>query len=103
MIENLIKSALGDKGSELLGGLDLSADTKQKALDLAQGSVMEGLKDSVMSGNFSEITKAFSGGTSSSLVRNIISKYGTNLISKLGFLNPFILGVFFGTTLNFLF
>jgi len=45
---------------------------------------MHGLTKSLSSGNIGDITKAFSGGTSSSLVQSIIANYGTSLIKKVG-------------------
>lgn len=84
MLKNLINDAIGSKGKEFVQGLDLSPDKQEKALDLAKDSVFDGLKDSVKSGGIGDITKAFSGGESSTLVQSITSNYGASLISKLG-------------------
>lgn len=83
MIENLIKSALSSEGGNILSQLGLGADKHEAAMDLAQDSVMGGLKESLLSGGISSITSAISGG-SGSLVNNIVSNYGASLISKLG-------------------
>lgn len=83
MIENLIKSALNSEGGNLLSKLGLDADKQGTAMDLAQESVMGGLKDSLLSGGLSSITSAISGG-SGSLIDGIVKNYGASLISKLG-------------------
>ena len=84
MIKNLISEALSANGVSMLEGFGLSSGKQDKALDLAKDSVLGGLTQSFQSGNIGEITKAFSGGSSSSLVQSIISTYGSKLISKLG-------------------
>ena len=84
MIKNLIANALQSEGSGLLAGLDLSSDIQGKAIDLAKDSVMGGMKNSLKAGNIHDITKAFSGGSSSSLVQTITNDYASKLISKLG-------------------
>jgi hypothetical protein len=84
MIKDLISKALGGEGAKLLEGMDLSSDMKDKALDLAKDSISDGLKESVAGGNIGNITSAFSGGSSSSLVQSITSNYGSSLITKLG-------------------
>lgn len=84
MIKDLITSVLGSEGSSLMQGFDLPADTQEKALDLAKDSVLDGISDTVSSGNIGAITQAFSGGSSSSLIQSIIAQYGSSLISKLG-------------------
>lgn len=84
MIKDLISKALSSEGAGLLEGLGLPSDMHKKALGLADDSVVSGLTDSLTSGNISDITSAFSGGSSSSLVQNIVSNYGSSLISKLG-------------------
>ncbi len=84
MIKDLISSALKSEGADLLKNFGLSSDKQEKAIDLAKDSVMGGLTKSLGSGNIGDITKAFSGGASSSLVQSIIANYGTSLISKLG-------------------
>lgn len=83
MIENLIKSALNSEGGNILSQLGLGADKQEDAMNLAQESVMGGLKDSLLSGGLGSITSAISGG-SGSLVNSIASNYGASLISKLG-------------------
>ncbi len=84
MIKNLINEALSANGTAMLDDLGLSSDKQDKAIDLAKDSVLGGLTQSFQSGNIGEITKAFSGGSSSSLVQSIISTYGSRLTSKLG-------------------
>lgn len=84
MIKDLISSALSSEGAGILEGLGLPSDKKDQALDLAKDNIMSGITDSVKSGGIGNITKAFSGGSSSSLVQSIISNYGSSLISKLG-------------------
>lgn len=84
MIKDLIGGFLGDEGSSLMKNFGLSEDKQGEALDLAKDSVMDGLSNSVSSGNIGDITKAFSGGSSSSLVQSITAQYGSSLISKLG-------------------
>lgn len=84
MIKDLISSALGSEGAGILEGLGLASDKQEQALDLAKDNVMAGITDTMKSGGIGDITKAFSGGTSSSLVQSIISNYGSSLISKLG-------------------
>lgn len=84
MIQELISKALNSEGVGMLNGLGLSDDKHEKAIDLAKESVLGGLTSSVTSGNISEITKAFSGGESSSLIKDVISNYGSSLVSKLG-------------------
>lgn len=88
MIQELISKALSSQGAGLLDGLGLSSDKQEKALDLAKDSVVGGLSNSLSSGGISEITKAFSGGGSSSLVQNVVADYGQSLISKLGVSAP---------------
>lgn len=84
MIKDLINSFLGGEGSSLMNDFGLSADNQEKASDLAKDSVLDGLSSSLSSGNIGDITKAFSGGSSSSLVQSITAQYGSSLISKLG-------------------
>ncbi len=84
MIKELLSSALKSQGPDLLNSLGLAPEKQDKALDLAKGSILGGLTDSLAGGGISNITKAFSSGTSSPLVQSIISNYGSDLISKLG-------------------
>ncbi|WP_372751341.1 hypothetical protein [Labilibaculum sp.] len=84
MIKDLISKALSSQGSGLLEGLGLPSNQHKKALELANDSVISGLTDSLTAGKIGDITNAFSGGSSSSLVQSIVSNYGSNLISKLG-------------------
>jgi len=88
MIKDLISKALSGEGAQLLEGMDLSSDMKDKALDLAKDSISDGLKDSISGGNIGSITSAFSGGSSSSLVQSISANYGSSLITKLGISEP---------------
>lgn len=84
MIKNLISEALNANGASMLEGFGLSSDKQDKALGLAKDSVLDGLTQSFQSGNIGAITRAFSEGSSNSLVQSIISTYGSKLISKLG-------------------
>lgn len=84
MIKELLSSALQNEGPGLLSSLGLESNKQEQALDLAKGSILGGLTDSLTSGKIGDIKNAFSGGTSSSLVQSIISNYGSDLITKLG-------------------
>lgn len=84
MIKNLINDALKSEGSGILENLGLDSNKQGKAIDLAKESMMSGLTNSLSSGKIGDITKAFSGGTSSPLVQSIVAEYGSSLIQKLG-------------------
>lgn len=84
MIQDLIKSALSEKGGDILESFGLDTSKKEGALDLAKETVLSGVTDQFTSGNISGIKDAFSSGTSSTLVQGIVSTYGSKLVSKLG-------------------
>ena len=102
MIQDLIKKALQEKGGDILGGFDLSGDKKEKAMDLAKDTVMDEVTSQFTSGNLAGIKNAFSQGSSSSLVQTIISKYGSQLVGKLG-LNPSLANSISGSLIPMIF
>lgn len=84
MFQELIGKALKEHGGDVLSNFNLSGEKKDQAIDLAKETIGSKIMDEASSGNFGAIKNAFSQGSSSGLVQNIITSYGSKLVAKLG-------------------
>ncbi|MEO8583930.1 MAG: DUF937 domain-containing protein [Flavitalea sp.] len=88
MLQELINLVKEHAGSVINNNPAIPADKKEEAVQIAGSSVIDGLKNSLMSGNIKDVLKLFSGGsaeTASSPVTETVNNTLTeNLSSKLG-------------------
>ena len=88
MFQELINLVKENAGSVIQNNPAIPADKKEEAVQIAGSSVMDGLKNSLMSGNIKDVLKLFSGGgadtASSPVTQNVNNTLTENLSSKLG-------------------
>ena len=86
MIDQILNSVKGELGSKLIS-LGLPESKTSGAIKLAKDTVASQLKGQVSGGNIEGLISLFGGKPpldQSSLVKTMISDYGTKMVSKLG-------------------
>ncbi len=86
MLENIINQVKGQLTGELQDKFQLQPDTANRSVDLAKENLMEEVKSRATSGDVNGVMNILknNGGTGTSGVDSMISKYVSDLTSKLG-------------------
>ncbi|WP_299819901.1 hypothetical protein [uncultured Pontibacter sp.] len=87
MLENIINQVKGQLTGELQDKFQLQPDTANRSVDLAKDNLMDEVKNRASSGDTGGIMNMLKGGqgaTEGAGTNNMISKYVTDLTSKLG-------------------
>ncbi len=86
MLENIINQVKGQLTGELQDKFHLQPDTANRSVDLAKENLMEEVKSRATSGDVNGVMNMLknNGGTGTSGVDSMISKYVSDLTSKLG-------------------
>ncbi len=82
MLENLIGEAQKMLGGELQSKTNLPNETLSSCMNLAQGSIVDGLKTQLLSGNISGIMDLFGGKSPISLTNPIVSGIASNFVES---------------------